>query len=399
MSRDAYLFWAGALLLSVGALSACSAPSTLDLAQARQPLIYGSDDRRDLYAVEDVEVRNLALSGTAALMPPRSLPSTATGSLVFGTETLADVFDLCDSEPFLRQPSLANCSGVLLDQDLVVTAAHCVTFLPCENQRWVFGYAVLREGARPELDEGAVYRCRSVPIHEYGTRRDRRLDYAVVQLDRPVSLGQEIPAVAMHAMPARERATVIGYPSGLPVKVDRGATILDAREAEVDYLRLASDTFLGSSGSGVFNRQNELVAIIVRGGEDYEYRPESRCYVSRRIAEGEELDEGEQASYVSSAINALCASGWASERLCHRSSACGDAQCSVDEHRGSCASDCPAIDSPRGVSAQGAGGCAIGQSGSRSGSWVLLTCAALARIRQRRAGSRNSSRCAERSAP
>jgi V8-like Glu-specific endopeptidase len=395
MSHDGDLFRAGALLFSWGALSACSAPSEGYLAQARAPLIYGSDDRRDLYAVEDVEVRTLALSGTAALMPPRSLKSTATGSLAFGPETLSDVFDLCDSEPFVGQPSLANCSGVLLDHDLVVTAAHCVTFLPCQEQRWVFGYAVLREGKRPELDEGAVYRCRSVPVREYGTTRDgRRLDFAVVQLDRPVSLDKGPPPIAMVAMPLGARATVIGYPSGLPAKVDRGATILNAREAELDYLSLASDTFLGSSGSGVFNGRYELVAIVVRGGEDYEYRPQSGCYVSRHIVEGQELENGEHASYVSSAQSSLCASGWASERLCHRSSTCGDAQCSLNEHSGACPSDCPPIDLPRGVASHGGGGCAMAQSGPPSGSWALLGCAALARRRKRGFSGMRGFRCA-----
>jgi V8-like Glu-specific endopeptidase len=385
MSRDGYFLGAGAVLLWLGALSGCSAPSAHDLAEARGPLIYGSDDRRDVYEIEDVEARSLALSGTAALMPPRSVRSTATGSLTFGSETLIDVFDLCESERFVRQPSLANCSGVLLDDDLVVTAAHCVTFLPCQDQLWVFGYAIRSEGARPQLDEGGVYRCRSVPVHHYGATDDgRRLDFAVVQLDRPVSMDQRAASLATAVIPTGERATVIGYPSGLPAKVDRGATVLDAREAEQDYVRLASDTFIGSSGSGVFNGQNELVAIVVRGGEDYEHRPDSGCYVSRRIVEGQELGKGEHASYVGSAISALCASGWSSERLCHRSSACGDAQCSLDEHTGPCSSDCPAIDLRGRLALQGGGGCALAKGRPPSGSWALLACAALARARRRR---------------
>ena len=392
MSHDGCLFRTGALLLWLGTVSGCSAPSGAAVGEAREPLIYGSDDRRDLHAVEDVDIRNLALSSTAALLPPRSVKSTATGALVFATETLRDVFDLCDSEPFVGQPALASCSGVLLDDDLIATAAHCVTSLPCQNQLWVFGYAILTEGVRPQLDESALYRCRSVPVHEYGRTGDgRRVDFAVVQLDRPVSWAQRTPPRATQSMPVGELATVIGYPSGLPVKVDRGATVFDARQAEGDYLTLASDTFLGSSGSGVFNRQNELLAIVVRGGEDYEYRPESGCYVSRRIAEVQEPEKGEHATYVTSGIASLCASGWASERLCDRSSACGDGQCSVDEHGGPCQSDCPAIDWPPRVALQGGSGCAIAHGAPPLPSCVLLVCAVFARRRKHRVKFRSRS--------
>ena len=390
MSYDDPLVRIAAPLLFWHALSACSAPPPVELALARAPLIYGSDDRRDIYAVEDVEVRRVALSGTAALMPSRSIQSTATGALVFGTQTLTDVFDLCDSEPFVGQPSLAICSGVLLDPDLVVTAAHCVTFSPCEDQRWVFGYAISKEGAGPELDENAVYRCRSIPVREYGTAPDgRRMDFAVVQLDRPVSADRRAPPIATHGIPLGERATVIGYPSGLPVKVDRGATVLDTREAEDDYLSMASDTFMGSSGSGVFNRQNELVAIVVRGGVDYEYRPELGCYVSRRIPEGQETERGEHASYVTSAINALCGSGWASEGRCQRRSVCGDGQCSIDEHEGPCGGDCPSIDSRVRGFPQG-GGCTFAPSGPAAGGWALLLGAAVSRAWRRNRGLKDA---------
>jgi hypothetical protein len=193
-------------------------------------------------------------------------------------------------------------------------------------------------------------------------------------------------------MPTGERATVIGYPSGLPVKVDRGATILDAREAEADYLSLASDTFIGSSGSGVFNRQNELEAIVVRGGADYEYSPEADCYISRRIPELQALENGEHASYVSPAVASLCESGWASNRLCHRSSWCGDGQCSVDEHTGSCRTDCPALESLARVAPQEGGGCAVARTRSPSGRWALLVCAAFARRRRCRERAPSTSR-------
>jgi len=379
--RPRVRFW---VFGSILALCACSASPADELAGSRSALIYGADDRRDVYAVGDVALRELALQSTVALMPESSMSKAADGSLVLEAETLRDKFAVCDSEPFAAQPSLAVCSGVLLGEDLVLTAAHCVQFLPCESELWAFGYALLGESDVPRLQERDVYRCRSVPLLRYETTSDGlRLDYAVVQLDRPVSPDKRAPSIATKVIPAGENATVIGYPSGLPAKIDCGATVVDARKAEHDYLSLASDTFLGSSGSGVFNKKRGLVAIVVRGGEDYEHDAERGCSVTRRLPGVSDRPDAEQASYVGKVVASLCESGWASEALCDRRSRCGDGQCSLDEHTGPCASDCPVRSVFVAAGYQVRGGCSSVPGGFRFASWELVALAALIRARTR----------------
>ena len=122
--------------------------------------------------------------------------------------------------------------------------------------------------------------------------------------------------------------TVIGYPNGLPAKVASGAVVLDERAGRRDYFTLNSDTFDGSSGSGVFDDRGELAGVFVRGGDDYEYRPEEECFVVRRIEDAPTPPHGEHAGYWAPAVAEWCASG-AQSSLC----SLAEASCSANAAR------------------------------------------------------------------
>lgn len=324
----------------------CSGRVETNLGMEQQAVIYGLDNRQDWYTTHDNFLRKLAIQSTVALMIEDSLIDSVIDSnrLEVRANTFGDAFDLCASEAFTSQPSAAACSGVLVDDDLVLTAAHCLDANEmCQDQIWAFDFAMARPVGWPELDRSDVYRCRSVPLRTHGTRADGlRYDYALVQLDRPVSADREVVSIAV--LPATEGATVfvIGYPGGLPVKIDAAAQVLDGRPDRHDYLNLTADTSVGSSGSGVFDERGHLIGIQVRGRADYSYDQSQDCNVSNRILDTRKAETAEQASYAAGAIDSLCASGWASSRLCGRASVCGDGQCSIDEHDG-CLHDCPAV--------------------------------------------------------
>src|SRR6185369_16322465 len=96
------------------------------------------------------------------------------------------------------------------------------------------------------------------------------VDFAIVALDRPVGqlLGPPAPVAAAGARAAGEAVTVIGFPSGLPVKVDP-SSLIDPRPGALDYFTLASDTFQGSSGSGIFDGAGQLAGVFARGTADF----------------------------------------------------------------------------------------------------------------------------------
>jgi V8-like Glu-specific endopeptidase len=310
-------------------LSCASAYEEPTTDQARGALIHGTDDRKDVYAVDDEALKALALKSTLAALAPQSLAERADGRFRVTAAPLGQVANLCSSERFSSQPAAASCSGVLVAERLLLTAGHCVSpESQCDDRVWAFNYALTNAGVMPLLDAEDVYRCRSIP--QRTTVRDaagRRWDHAFVELDRPVAPPRMPVKIRDAALRNGDALSVIGYPDGLPVKIDTGAFVVDGRATLLDYFGATSDTFTGSSGSGVFDALGSLSGTIARGGFDYELREDSGCFVSRRIPQANDIEQVEHASYVTTAIDCLCASGWPNEELCSSERAA----CPVDD--------------------------------------------------------------------
>jgi len=352
------------------AVVGCAPSDREHTAEARGAVIYGEDTRRDVYAEDSAVLRRLARESSVAFIGAEHLARRSDGSLGIVADTLGDANHLCAGEAFVTQPAAATCSGVLVDDQLVLTAGHCVdASLACDDRLLVLDYAITDPARAITLDDDAIYRCKSVVLRRYGVDSAGRHDFAFVELDRPVSADRRPVMLAPEDPPLGSALAVIGYPSGLPVKIDSGAALLGLRSCR-DYFTLSSDTFQSSSGSGVFDPLARLVGSFARGSTDYEYVSERGCAVARRVVDVSELTDGEQASSVAPAVEALCAAGWPSPRLC----------AGIGEATGPDAGACPA-------SSLADGGCAAsGDAPSPPGLLLAAIAMRLARRRVRRAG-------------
>jgi V8-like Glu-specific endopeptidase len=290
-------------------------PSPEVLGESKAPVVYGTDNRTDVYAHADATLRARAEQATVALMNPGDFNTSNPNNVTFNAQTLGAAYNLCTSERFRDDPTPAFCSGTLIDDDLVLTAGHCITSASeCTNTRFVFKFYRTAATALQTVTTADIFSCQSIVARQQAVVNGQNLDYAVVRLDRaatprftpaPVRAGNTALAVG-------QPITVIGSGSGIPFKIDSGGTVRDARAGTLDYFVANTDTFGGNSGSGVYEMSGYTVAgILVRGETDYV--TSGNCKVVNVCTETG--CRGEDITYVRPAINAYCAVA-GSLRLC-----------------------------------------------------------------------------------
>jgi Trypsin-like peptidase domain len=347
---------------AVGCAAPPAPPGTVESA-----VIYGMDGRRDLYEVDDPELRALATDTSVALIDSTQLTLDDEGRIQVEGRTLREAQELCADQRFGEQPVLAFCSGVLVDDDLLLTAGHCFESKESPEQAclatsFVFDFAYRAPDELFELGASHVFGCRKLVAFASPSADRDAPDYAVVQLDRPAERppartagrvaagGSAAPAVGVGLH-------LIGNGAGLPTKVDSGGSVTAAPDGS--YLIADTDSFEGGSGSGVFDASLLLMAIQVRGL--YDWQRSAGCSRAAKADLG-----GEQHLLVKGPLDMLCAAGYPSQRLCRRSARCGDGVCNAGENLESCEADCGTPFSQDGLSARGGCSVALGRSNARA---------------------------------
>ena len=229
-------------------------------------VIYGSDDRRDLFDSYISSTMKSLASSTVALVKTKAISESSSLTYRISGVTFGTKAKLCAGERFREQPAAAHCSGFLVGPDLVVTAGHCIRDeKACEATSFVFGYAMTSRDSNPSIVKRSnVYGCRSI----VKTSATPDLDFAVIRLSRKVTDQQPLKFRRSGKPYAGTRLTLIGNPSGLPTKVAKNATIRS--NSHQNYLVATTDSFGGNSGSAVFNSQTGVVeGILVRGERDF----------------------------------------------------------------------------------------------------------------------------------
>lgn len=245
------------------------------LAQERQRVIYGVDNRKDLYQVRSAKVR-AAANAVVALVKAADLARAPDGSYTLSTAAYKDEYQLCGSEPFAAQPVGCFCSGFLVAPDVIATAGHCVkSQADLATMRFVFGFRMI---------DGTTARTSFPPEDVYKGSRllGRQLaadgtDWAIVRLDRAVAGRAPVKVRRTGKIADRQSLFVVGHPCGLPQKYAPGARVRD--NVPASYFAANLDTYGGNSGSPVFHATSAQVeGILVRGENDFVRN--GSCYVS-----------------------------------------------------------------------------------------------------------------------
>jgi len=278
-------------LVFVAIILSLAAFSVENKSTAGPKVIYGPDDRQDVYEVTDPDLLFIS-QGTLAILEDYEVTDNGDGTYDLNTIPYADYYGLCEGEPFGNQPTAGFCSGFLVAPDIVATAGHCIAFdencadyqTRCEELRFVFGFQMTDEStAVTTLPEEDVYSCKSGDGLMDCVFDGGGADWALIRLDRPVVSRTALPVRRMGTISEQTPVGVVGHPATLPQKI---AVNAEVRSVETEFFVANLDTYGGNSGSPVFNTNDYVVeGILVRGEVDYVYQfqgCQGGCYVSKR---------------------------------------------------------------------------------------------------------------------
>ena len=290
MTENPYKSLLALLILTL--ITACHGASnevTLDAPETlvgKDAVIYGNDDRQEVYQHDGDVFGQIARNATAVLVQSNSIYSSG-GSVTLYGASLGQTMGLCSDERFYSQPTPGFCSGTLIAPDLILTAGHCISNSSCGSTRFAFDYYYTAPNQLQTISTNDVYSCSQVLVRKEGNYGGRTFDHAIVKLDRPAT--GRTPATVQtsaSALSNGQGVVVMGFPSGIPAKIEDGGIVRSRRASTLDYFTADTDTFGGNSGSGVFNDNGLLVGILVRGATDYVYDGGSGCYRANRISSG-----------------------------------------------------------------------------------------------------------------
>ena len=248
-----------------------------------EKVIYGTDDRIDVYQETDAGRKKLAGSVCALLSTAELTPISGGGWHISTSAYQYQGLSACAGEPFGNQPTAAFCTGFLVGTDIVATAGHCYDTTDFSGVRFVFGFE-MKDASTPNLNvaDDQVY----TGVELLGRQRNSStgLDYSVIRLDRAVTAPGATPLALRRTgtVPLATAVGVIGYPAGLPEKIAFGATTHVSDNTAAGYFVANLDTYGGNSGSPVFNAGTGLVeGILVRGNSDFVVN--GGCFVSNKL--------------------------------------------------------------------------------------------------------------------
>ena len=237
--------------------------------------IYGDDRRVDYYDILDPK-KIVAANSVAAIIGPDHFTESP-GKLHILARTLGAEKNLCSGQSFMSQPTAAYCSAFVVSSTLVATAGHCT--IGIKSSRIVFGFRAEKDNrnevlVRQDIAAADVYTPTEVVAQE---ERADGADYALLKVDREIVNHSALPLHTEGSISADEAVYVLGFPSGLPLKMADHAFVRSVSSR--GYFVSNLDTFGGNSGSPVLNASTHQVeGILVRG--DIDYRDQDHCKVA-----------------------------------------------------------------------------------------------------------------------
>jgi V8-like Glu-specific endopeptidase len=283
-------------LISTDALVKTLIHKTRQIEENRKRGIWYEDHRMDSFGITDERVKR-NINCVAAIVFEKDLIDEKNGISTLKVKNYGKSFNLYEGEAFREQPVTAGrvCTGFLVKKNVIATAGHCVCKDTLADLRIVFGYK-MSDPYTPvtKVANENIYKVVKI-IHKVLNREVNRSDWALVQLDREVE-EQEGLTLSEDEIACDQPVYVIGHPAGLPLKYAPGAKVRGFKE---NFFSADLDTYMGSSGSPVFNdKTHEVIGIVVHG-DTRDFRWTGKGWASIIYSNPDRTSKGPQCTRVS----------------------------------------------------------------------------------------------------
>jgi hypothetical protein len=240
---------------------------------------WGPDGRMDSCMIEDDTIRSNTNCVAAICLKDNLINKNETFSIL-NVKNFGETFNLCDNEPFRDQPISAGhlCTGFLVKEDVIATAAHFTRNHNVTDLRIIFGFK-MKDESTPEIrfHNENIYKGINV-IHSVYSGLPDGPDWALVKLDHKVK-DQVVAMLSKDEIYSDQEIYVMGHPCGLPLKYAPGAYVCDFNET---CFAADLDIYSGNSGSPVFDNKTHEVIGMVTQGDNRDFRWTDRGLISVR---------------------------------------------------------------------------------------------------------------------
>jgi V8-like Glu-specific endopeptidase len=243
--------------------------------------IYGVDDR-ELVTSNSLEIIKSLSKSVGIIVSVDNLDIGLFTTKILAS-SLQENVNMCLNEKFITRPSLSACTAFLVAEDIIVTAGHCFQdYSDCKTKKIIFEMTAQKQSSKGyTILSKNVFSCKEIIRSQFGGDSD----FAIIRLDkkpnRPfLKLNRTHEKISDNAS-----VFMLGHPMGLPLMLSKSSKIVDNTSNEI--FKTSLDSFVGNSGSPVFNTKTfEVEGLLVSGQEDLVYDSERECYRNQVYNEG-----------------------------------------------------------------------------------------------------------------